>query len=75
MSIPYSYFTKRSQMTAVLKADTHRVRTNKPKMFSTKQIPITSMDDDGKVTTIGYRTAGTATPMSPRKRQAIAWSR
>lgn len=74
MSTQYQYFSKRSQMTAILKQDMHRLRALHPKRLSPKnKLPVVGFNQAGDEIQKGVTLDRLSTPMSPRARHELAW--
>lgn len=67
MASQYQYYGKKSCMSADLKQVMHRVRTNKPELF--KQMKVSEMNGEGKVTFIKV---AKASPISPSARHRLS---
>lgn len=72
----YNYFSKRSQMTAVLKQDIHRLRSVNPQRLSPKnKLPVFGTNQAGDAVLSGVKLDRLSSPISPLARHELAWKK
>jgi len=69
----YNYFSKRNQMSAVMKADLHRIRTERADRLRAVDQPALIVDRKNQMVASGIKKDVAMNVITPRDRHELAW--